>query len=293
MRIGILTSGGDAPGMNACIEAIYNSLSGRAEIIGFIAGLKGVYEKQFLIMKREYVEEIHKRGGSILKSSRFGDQFLKKDVQERSISNLKELGIDFLIVIGGNGSMKAAEVFRKGIKTLFIPATIDNDVEGMESIGFDTALNNAMEAIDRVRDSAKSHDRHFIVEVMGNQSGNIAYNLMLSSNSPSIIKEAGVDINTVCQKMREDSHSVVIFSEALGDVEEYRRKIEGILGEEVRTTTLGHIQRGGTPSARDRILATLYGIRCAEKIRAGLDGIVHLEDINKIDLNVYQSYLTS
>lgn len=275
MRVGLLTSGGDAPGMNAAIRSCVRSLIHFGhQPFAIKRGYQGLVDQDFTEMNLRSVANIIHRGGTILKTSRFED-FKQKKVREKAIKNLESHKIDRLIVIGGNGSYKGAKaLFQEfGFISCGIPGTIDNDVEGTEeTIGFDTALNTACEAIDRIRDTANSHDRLFIVEVMGRDNPDlpVAISVACGAEYPLIYK-SDADLIKAHKKIKDGlkkgkKSSIIIVAENDHDV---LTKLQMSLKNEdldYRTSVLGHMQRGGAPSAKDRILASQMGYLAAEKI---------------------------
>jgi 6-phosphofructokinase 1 len=289
MKIGILTSGGDAPGMNSAIHScITLAKLKNIEMICFLKGLEGVYKNNYIDSKDLVVNS--SLGGTILKSSRFGD-FIKPEIQEKCINNLKSLKISNLIIIGGNGSLEAAKILSKDFNTVVIPATIDNDIKETISIGFDTAINNAMKSIDNIKDSAISHDRIFFIEVMGNKSGKIAYNLMLSNVGIAIQNEINTDIDLLAKKIVEQN--ILIVSENIEN-RSILENLEKKLKKNVIHIKLGHIQRGGNPTYIDRALGTIYGIKAFENISKSINGLVSIkdyEDIQRIDNKIYNILL--
>lgn len=275
MRVGILTSGGDAPGMNAAIRSCVRSLIHFGhQPIGIKRGYQGLVDQDFMEMNLRSVANIIHRGGTILKTSRYAD-FKQKKVREQAYKNIKEQKIDRLIVIGGNGSYKGAKALFEEFDFIScgIPGTIDNDVEGTEeTIGFDTALNTAIEAIDRIRDTANSHERLFIIEVMGRDNPDLplAISVACGAEFPLIYKSES-DIEKAHKKIKDGlkkgkKASIIIVAENDHNVIEKLQK--SLKNEELdyRTSVLGHMQRGGAPSAKDRILASQMGFAAAETI---------------------------
>lgn len=290
MKLAVITSGGDAPGMNATISSIFSAARiNNIEVIFFKEGFKGIYEnKKFESLDK--LENISNLGGTILKSSRFN--FKDKKIQDIAISNLKKEYISHLIVIGGDGSYRAAQEISTRIPTLFIPATIDNDIP--YSIGFDTALNSAVKSIDNIRDSAISHNRNFLVEVMGNRCGQLTYfSHLAAAGTFSIVSELELDLELLIDRLNNNKYNVVLVSENV-DVSNLMKKIEGRLkeGKELKKSVLGHTVRGGTPSARDRYLGKIYGITVVSDILSGKENcIVDISDkLNSIDLK-YHRYM--
>ncbi|OPY57305.1 MAG: 6-phosphofructokinase [Pelotomaculum sp. PtaU1.Bin035] len=310
-RIALLTSGGDAPGMNACIravvrKAIYHGL----EVIGIKRGFNGFMEADMGPMKLGSVADIVQRGGTILRTAR-SDQFLTSEGRAKAYENVKRFGIQGLIVIGGDGSFRGARSFNReyNLPVVGVPATIDNDIPGTEqTIGFDTAVNTAVEAINKIRDTATSHERAFIVEVMGRQSGFIALAAGLAGGAESIlIPERPFNYDEICEKLlqgfrRGKLHSIIVVAEGASGGLEVGRKIKERTGFDTKVTILGHLQRGGSPSAADRILASRLGagavdllIKGATKMMVGVVSgdiaSINLDDAlaqtRSIDLEMY------
>lgn len=273
-RVAVLTSGGDAPGMNAAIRAvvrsaIYNSI----EIYGVYQGFEGLLNGHLSLMSLGSVADVIHRGGTILRTSR-SSAFMTAEGQEQAREHLSEMGIAHLVVIGGNGSFRGGYDFsRLGINVIGIPATIDNDIVYTRSIGFDTAVNTALEAINRIRDTATSHGRVFIIEVMGRDCGEIALHAGVAGGAESIlIPEIAPDLDQVVDKINQGTergklHSIIVVAEGVYPVMELKEKIEHRTGHDTRVSILGHTQRGGTPTAVDRITASYMG-------KAAIDSII-------------------
>ncbi|MEF3245545.1 MAG: 6-phosphofructokinase [Caldisericaceae bacterium] len=268
-RIGVLTSGGDAPGMNAAIRSVVRAgfINGLA-VFGVLEGYRGLVEKNFIEFSPRDVSGILEEGGTILLSSRI-EEFKEETYQEKAIQNMRDLGIDALIVIGGNGSQSGAlSLYKKDFPIVGIASTIDNDLYGTDyTIGFDTAVNTAVEAIDKIRDVATSHNRTFIVEVMGRNRGFIAVEAALASGADmALIPEIKFDIEKIIENIKvglqkKKKHHMIVTAEGAikGD------KLKDIIKEklpdlDVGVSVLGYIQRGGSPTRFDRILATLFGV---------------------------------
>lgn len=277
-KIGVLTSGGDAPGMNACIRAVTRAgLAKGLEVTGIMRGYSGIYEKQFIEMNSRSVANIVQRGGTILESSRC-DEFMSTEGRAKATSILQREGIGGLIVIGGNGTyLGAAALCRESpIRVVGAPGTIDNDVYGTDfTIGFDTAVNTALEAIDRIRDTADAFHRVFFVEVMGRKSGYIALEVGIAGGAEEIlIPEQSVDPETLSQTLRESfsrgkRSSIIVVAEGneTGHTIEIARYVQYRLKIDCRVCVLGHLQRGGPPTAKDRVLASRLGT-------AAIDGLL-------------------
>jgi 6-phosphofructokinase 1 len=275
-KAAVLTSGGDAPGMNAAIRAVVRTGIYRNMLVyGVNHGFEGLIAGQFTKMSLGSVADIIHRGGTVLKTSR-SRTFMTDNGCQKAFENLHSKGIENLVVIGGNGSIKGAYEFSKsGINTVAIPATIDNDIVYTRSIGFDTAINTALEAINRIRDTATSHGRIFIIEVMGRDCGEIALSAGVAGGAESIlIPEIEPDLHQVIEKIemgieRGKLHSIIIVAEGVYPVMELRDFIQEHTGHETRVSILGHMQRGGMPTAVDRILASCMGKAAIDYIADG------------------------
>lgn len=278
-HIAVLTSGGDSPGMNAAIRAVARACAyHQLECTGIFRGFEGLIEKDFKPLTARSVKNIVNRGGTFLKSTR-SNRFRTKEGRKIAANHLRDENIDALIVIGGNGTLKGAEVFSEenAIPVVGIPATIDNDISGTDfSIGYDTALNTIVEAIDKIRDTANSHNRLFLVEVMGRDAGDLALNAGIGAGAEEILipeKDLGVERLLSSLKRSRASgktSSIVVVSEAettgknIFELRDYLE--EHLVDYEVRVTVLGHIQRGGAPSCYDRVLASRLGILAVETL---------------------------
>ena len=267
-RIAVLTTGGDAPGMNAAIRSVVRtSIFNGIEVIGVERGYAGLIEGEMKILDVRSVSGIINRGGTILHTVR-SPEFKQKAYMHKAADNIKEHGIDALIVIGGDGSLHGSAALCKAFKipSIVIPATIDNDLPKTDyTIGFDTAVNTAVEAIDKIRDTATSHERIFIVEVMGREHGYIALEVGLVSGAEVVlIPEVKFSISSVIKEIenghkRGKSSSIIVKAEGAGEESKIAAEIRKKTGLDVRVTVLGHIQRGGTPSAFSRQLACKFG----------------------------------
>lgn len=279
-RIGVLTSGGDAPGMNAAVRAVVRMGSYLSmEVIGIKRGYLGMMEKDFVSLNVNSVADIIHRGGTILHTAR-AEEFLTAEGKQKALQNLKDEGIQGVVVVGGNGSLRGAlELTNLNFPTIGIPATIDNDISMTDfSIGFDTAVNTVIDAINKIRDTATSHERIFVLEVMGRDSGQIALMAGLAGGAESlIIPEEPITVEMVIDKIirgckRGKKHNIILVAEGSGSAFEISKIVEERVGLETRVTILGHIQRGGTPSAFDRALASRLGGRAVELISEGKSG---------------------
>ncbi len=279
-KIGILCSGGDSPGMNAAIRAVTRaSLSGGIQVVGIRDGYKGLIEKSFVPFKRSNVSDILARGGTILGSARL-PSFKETAVVQKAAGILNDEKIDALVVIGGDGSYKGAKALTdQGINCIGLPGTIDNDISGTDfTIGFDTALNTVVECIDKLRDTSSSHHRCSVVEVMGNHCGDLAVYSGISCGAEIVITpETGYDEEAMLDQLRYleqcgKNHAIVIVSEKLTDVSALADKISRNTGFAGRATVLGHIQRGGTPTPFDRVLASKMGGYAVDLLVQGVGG---------------------
>jgi len=275
-NIALLTSGGDASGMNAVIRtvtryAIYNNL----KVYGFYEGFKGLINNNFKVLDLNSVGGIIDRGGTFLYSAR-SEKFKSREGQKEAIDNLKKNKIEGLIIVGGDGSFRGAhELHKQGIQVVGIPATIDNDVAGTDySIGFDTALNVIIDIMSKIRDTASSHERIFVVEVMGRNSGMIAVNTGIACGADYIlIPEIEFDLAKIASQIKNHRegkrHTLVIVAEGAASASDVASSIKLLAGHEVRISVLGYIQRGGSPSALDRILAASFGKKAVELLLEG------------------------
>ena len=289
-RIGILTSGGDSPGMNPAIRAITRvAIHNGIEVYGIRDGYKGLYEGRMEKFEKESVSDIMTRGGTILGTARF-PQMKEEAVCAETANRLKAAGMDALIVIGGDGSYRGAAALTKlGINCIGLPGTIDNDIQGTDfTIGFDTALNTIVECVDKLRDTSSSHHRCSIVEVMGNHCGDLAIYSGISCGAEIIVTpETGYDEEEILSKLKYldslgKNHAIVIVSEKLCDVNALANKVSANTNFSGRATILGHIQRGGCPSPTDRVLASRMGEKAVDLLIEGVGGhCVGIKD-NKI-----------
>ncbi|GAB4074999.1 6-phosphofructokinase [Barrientosiimonas marina] len=310
-KLGVLTSGGDAPGMNAAIRAVVRkAIYHNIEVFGIHNGFQGLIDGHIEQMDIGSVGDIIQRGGTILHSARC-EAFVTDEGQSRGIEQMEKRGIEGLIVIGGDGSFRGAQALsEKGYPCIGIPGTIDNDIAGTDfTIGFDTALNTVIEAIDKIRDTASSHERTFIIEVMGRNAGDLALWAGLADGAESILipekQDAMEDIIDRLKRGQErgKKHSIIILAEGVGSAFDYADDIKRTADLETRVTVLGHIQRGGSPTASDRVLASRLGAEAVDLLQAGQAGkvagiqnnqLVHhdISDIlskkHTIDMNMFQ-----
>ena len=291
--IGVLTSGGDAPGMNAAIRAvtrtaIYNGYS----VKGIMRGYKGLVDDEIIDLQSDSVSNIIQQGGTMLKTAR-SQEFMTPEGRRRAYENMKRSGIDALVVIGGDGSLKGACIFAQefDVPIVGLPGTIDNDLGGTDAtIGYDTALNTIVEAVDKLRDTASSHERLFFVEVMGHTAGYLALNGAIASGAEAaIIPEFSTEVDQLeefikngFRKSKNSSIVLVAESELTGGAMHYAERVKNEYPQyDVRVTILGHLQRGGSPTAHDRILASRLGAAAIDAImedqRNVMIGIEHDE----------------
>jgi 6-phosphofructokinase 1 len=282
-KIGVLTSGGDSPGMNAAIRAVVRTCAyHNIDCVGIYRGFQGMIEGDFKEMGPRSVNNIVNKGGTILKSARSKD-FMHYEGREKAFENLQNVGVNALVIIGGDGSFTGAEIFNKefGFPIMGIPGTIDNDIYGTShTLGYDTALNTVVECIDKIRDTASSHNRLFFVEVMGRDAGHIALNAGIGAGAEEIlIPEEDLGLDRLIESLERSkkngkTSSIVVVSE--GDkttgknVFELKEYVEANLPEyDVRVSVLGHMQRGGSPSCFDRVLASRMGVKAVESLLEG------------------------
>lgn len=284
-KIGVYTSGGDAPGMNAAIRAVVRmAVAKKLEVFGIYQGYNGMIEGKITQLQPRDVANIIQRGGTVLKTGR-STEFMKPEVRKKAADNLRAAGIEGLVCIGGDGSFRGAHALweEQKIPIIGIPGTIDNDIFGSDNtIGFDTAVNTAMEAIDKIRDTAASHDRLFIVEVMGRNSGHIASHVGLAGGAEEIFTpDANTTVDIAVERVRDSiqrgkTSSIIIAAEGQKpgrayDLAEAIRKKSGL---DAKVCILGHLQRGGSPTAADRVLASRMGAAAVEGLIKGQTDIM-------------------
>lgn len=299
-KIAVLTSGGDSPGMNAAIRAaVRTGIFHDLEVFGIERGFAGLMEGQIFPMNLVSVGGIMQRGGTILKTSR-SERFKTKEGLDIALKKLQEFGIDGLVNIGGDGTLRGArDLSALGVKTIGIPATIDNDLHKTDmAIGVDTALNTVIEAIDKIKDTASSHQRAFVVEVMGRNSGYLALMSGIAGGVEVIlIPEISYNLQEINLKVKEGyqrgkTHCIIVIAEGVGKTDEVSKYLEEKIGYETRITILGYLQRGGSPSAFDRLLASRLGAAAVELLLKGETGkMVGLigNEIEATDLEVVLS----
>ena len=295
-RIGVLTSGGDAPGMNAGIRSVVRSAAAhKLEVFGIFRGYAGLINEELKLLTHRSVSNIINRGGTILKTARC-PEFFSEDGQRRAVETLKKHEIEGLVLLGGNGTYHGgiALAHKWGVPCIGVPCTIDNDINGTdETIGADTAVNTAMEAIDKIRDTATSMERIFVVEVMGRDSGYISLQVALGSGSEeALVPERQFDFHGMCHEIVEGNIRgkiswIIIVAEGAGRADDIAGRITEMTDLETRVVVLGHVQRGGAPTARDRILATRLGSEAVNLLLQGHSGKaigVISDNFNEVDL---------
>ena len=277
-RIGVLTSGGDAPGMNAAVRAVVRSaVAYGIECVGIRRGWQGLINSDFVMLPRESVGHILNRGGTILYTAR-SEEFMTEKGRLKAVSTCKMLGLDGIVAIGGDGTFRGAlELSRLGIPVVGVPATIDNDVGCTNyTIGFDTACNTAIECIDRLRDTMQSHERCSVVEVMGRNAGFLALYVGIAVGATAVlVPEKPLDFQKdVVERIQEsrlsgNTHFMIVVAEGVGSAVDIGKRIQEEIGIQPRVTVLGHIQRGGAPNARDRETATRMGYYAVQAFAEG------------------------
>ncbi len=297
-KIGVLTSGGDAPGMNAAVRAVVRSaISKGMEVYGIRRGYTGLISGDIFQMDERSVSDIIHRGGTILYTARC-PEFRTAEGVAKGKARCDELGIEGLVVIGGDGSFRgAADLSAQGVLCIGLPGTIDNDIACTEyTIGFDTAMNTAMEMVDKLRDTSQSHDRCSVVEVMGRGAGHIAVNTGIACGATDIItKEVPYDLNAIAKTMLEKKSKgkqnfVVIVAEGIGHAQEIATALQEKTHIEARATVLGHVQRGGSPTVRDRVEATRMGYYAVELLEQGIGNrVVGIKDSKLVDYDIQEA----
>lgn len=294
--IGVLTSGGDAPGMNAAIRAVVRAGIGSGmRVLGIRHGYNGILNGDIVEMSLRSVSDIIYHGGTTLYTARC-EEFKTEDGLEKAAENCRNLGLDGLVVIGGDGSFRGAlELSKRGVQCVGIPGTIDNDIGCSEyTIGFDTAMNTAMEMVDKLRDTAQSHDRCSVVEVMGRRSGEIALKTGVAVGATAIIvPERPYDFeNDILNRIKftqkiGKKHFIIVVAEGVGKVEEIAREIEKKCNIGTRSTVLGHVQRGGSPTLRDRLVASAMGYKSVEVLSTWQESkVIVMQNREIIDLDM-------
>ena len=297
--IGVLTSGGDAPGMNPAVRAVVRTACQRGiKVYGVDRGYTGLINGDIHEMNLRSVSDIITRGGTILYSARC-PEFKTEEGLQKAVATCKKFGIDGMVIIGGDGSFRGArDLSLRGIPCIGLPGTIDNDISCTDyTIGYDTCLNTIVQMVDRIRDTSESHDRCTVVEVMGRGAGYLALEAGIAVGATSIIvPEVEYDIERdVIARIREfqktgKKHFIVIVAEGVGGTAEIAKKIEAETGVESRATILGHVQRGGSPTARDRIMASQMGSRAVDLLTQGIGNrVVGIRDNKIVDFDIFEA----
>lgn len=295
-RIGVLTSGGDAPGMNAAVRAVVRTcLAQNIECIGIRRGWQGLITGDIQRMSVTSVSHIINRGGTILYTAR-SDEFRTEEGQRKAVATCRLLGLDGIVAIGGDGTFRGAQALSKyGISVIGIPATIDNDIVCTDyTIGFDTAANTAVEAIDKLRDTMQSHERCSVVEVMGRNAGHLALYVGLAVGATAVLVpekplnfEADVVEKIRSARLNGKTHFMVVVAEGAGSAFDIAAKIRESIALDPRVTVLGHIQRGGAPSARDRVMGTRMGYCAVEALVNGkTNRVICLKNATMVDVDI-------
>ena len=297
--IAVLTSGGDAPGMNAAVRAVARAaLSKGIKVYGVRRGYNGLLNGDVFEMNLRSVSDILSKGGTVLYTAR-SPEFNTKEGVKKAADNCRKLGIDGVVVIGGDGSFRGArDLTGEGIPCIGVPGTIDNDISSSDyTIGFDTAMNTAMEMIDKIRDTAQSHDRCSVVEVMGRRCGDIALEVGIAIGAsailvPEVPYDLKKDVIDVLLKNRETGkkHFIIVVAEGIGGIDGIVKEIEAQTGIETRGTVLGHVQRGGSPTLRDRVVASRMGYRAVELLEEGQSNrVVEMKDNHIVDYDISEA----
>lgn len=297
--IGVLTSGGDAPGMNAAVRAVVRAgCESGLRVMGIRRGYNGLMEGDMYEMNLRSVSNIINRGGTILYSARSAE-FKTEPGLQKALNVAKEVGIDGVVVIGGDGSFRGArDLSLRGLPCVGVPGTIDNDIACSDyTIGYDTAMNTVLEMADRLRDTSESHDRCSVIEVMGRRAGYIALNAGIACGATTIIiPEVEYDFQRdVIDRMLRTQKTgkknfIIIVAEGVGGVDEMAKRIEAETGVETRATVLGHVQRGGHPTVRDRVTASLMGYKAVELLKDGIGNrVVAMQEDKIVDFDIFEA----
>ena len=296
--IGVLTSGGDAPGMNAAVRAVVRTaIANGMTVKGIIRGYNGLIEGNIIDLDVRSVSDIIHRGGTVLYTAR-SPKFKTEEGMQAAIENCKKHGIEGIVTIGGDGSFRGArDLSERGIPCVGIPGTIDNDISSTDyTIGFDTAMNTAMEMIDKLRDTTQSHDRCSVIEVMGRHAGFLALQCGIAVGATAImVPEVETKIEDIIAKIEATrktgkQHFIIIVAEGVGGVEDIAKKIEEATGVESRATILGHVQRGGNPTVRDRVMATQMGYEAVELLKQGIGNrVVAFKDSKIVNYDIFEA----
>lgn len=297
--IAVLTSGGDAPGMNAAIRSVVRTALYRGlEVKGILNGYNGLFNKEIIDMGARSVSDIIQKGGTVLGTAR-SKKFATPEGVKEAAQNCREMGIDGIVVIGGDGSFRGArDLSLEGIPCIGIPATIDNDISSTEyTIGFDTAMNTACEMADRLRDTSQSHCRCSIIEVMGRHAGHLALEVGTAVGATAIlVPEVPYDLKTqvvdhiLRAKQNGKMHYLIVVAESICDVHEMAKQVQEMTGVDTRATVLGHVQRGGRPTVRDRVTATRMGFAAVELLKEGIGNrVVAMQNGEIVDYDIYEA----
>ncbi|MBQ2829075.1 MAG: 6-phosphofructokinase [Clostridia bacterium] len=296
--IAVLTSGGDAPGMNACIRAVVRTACEKGmNIYGINRGYNGLMEDDMFEMDLRTVSDIIDRGGTVLHSAR-SLNFKTEEGMQAAVDTCQRRGIEGIVVIGGDGSFRGArDLSLRGIPCIGVPGTIDNDIACTDyTIGFDTCLNTIMQTVDRVRDTSESHDRCTVVEVMGRSAGYLALEGGIAVGATYIIvPEKPYDLADVIARMKKTlktgkRHFVIVVAEGIGGVANLAKRIEEETGVECRSTILGHIQRGGSPTVRDRVMASIMGNKAVKLLMDGIGNrVIAVKDDKIVDYDIFEA----
>lgn len=296
--IGVLTSGGDAPGMNAAIRSVVRTaLKKGFRVLGILRGYNGLIHGEMMEMNMRSVSNIIHRGGTMLYTARCLE-FKHEEGVLKAVETCKNAGIDGIVVIGGDGSFRgAADLSRHGVPCVGIPGTIDNDISCTDyTIGFDTAMNTVVDMVDRIHDTTQSHDRCNVVEVMGRHAGHIALNTGIATGASCIIlPEVNFTVDEVITRISAardlgKNHFIVMVAEGIGNVDAIAKEIEAKTGIETRGTVLGHVQRGGNPTLRDRVEATRMGYRAVELLEQGIGNrVIGIRNSAVVDYDIQEA----
>ena len=296
--IGVLTSGGDAPGMNAAVRAVTRTAISRGiKVYGIRRGYNGLINGDIIEMNERSVSDILQKGGTCLYTARC-PEFRTAEGVDKAVEKCKEIGLEGIVVIGGDGSFRgAADLSAKGILCIGLPGTIDNDIACTEyTIGYDTAMNTALDMVDKIRDTAQSHDRCSVVEVMGRNAGYIAVNTGIACGATEIItKEMPYNLDDIAKKMLETrktgkQHFIIVVSEGVGHAQEIAQTLQEKTGIEARATILGHVQRGGAPTLRDRVVASQMGHYAVELLEQGIGNrVVGMQAGKIVDFDIQEA----
>jgi len=296
--IGVLTSGGDAPGMNAAVRAVVRTaISLGMNVKGVMRGYNGLIDGDIVDLDVRSVSDTIQRGGTMLYTAR-SPRFKDEEGIMEGVKNCKKHGIEGVVVIGGDGSFRGArDLSLHGIPCVGVPGTIDNDITCTDyTLGFDTAMNTAMEMVDKIRDTAQSHDRCSVVEVMGRRAGHLALQCGIAVGATAIIvPEVETKLDDIISKIRKTQktgkkHFIIVVAEGVGGVDEMAKAIEDATGIETRATTLGHVQRGGNPTVLDRVRATQLGYAAVQLLNKGIGNrVVAIKENKVVDYDIYEA----